>query len=210
MRCLGTKRDPPCSLLLQTDRPKCALLEPRIKVYFKCPRGRGSPQDLRPWYLECWLQRFGIFTRYLGEPLRCGIVACSGGDSPSSRPKVRGSRYPSTAHLSLLSARSCRTCGPFHAFPKAPLFAYTFHNQLSSNIYFLVVIRAVAQLSARLLFLNVFISLLPRRRYLKRYTYRGTPRRCGTRSVCRIYSLGSYLEVSAISSPDYTQAEVVK
>ena len=193
MRCFGTKRDSPySSLLLQTDRPKCALFEPggaRIKVCLKCPRGRSCPQDLRPWYRECWLQCFGIFTRYLGEPPRCGIVACSGGDSPSSRPKVRGSGYPNRAHLSLLSARSCRTCGPYHGFPKAPPppFVHTFHSQPSSNIYFLTwkyCIRAVAQLSARLLFKNVFISLLPRRRYLNKEVH--IPRHTSTmrNSLC--------------------------
>ncbi|KAM7226837.1 hypothetical protein CapIbe_021912 [Capra ibex] len=63
-------------------RPKCALLEPggaRIKVCLKCPRGRSCPQDLRPWYPECWLQRFGIFTRYLGESPRIDVISLAAG-----------------------------------------------------------------------------------------------------------------------------------
>ncbi|XP_010850708.1 PREDICTED: uncharacterized protein LOC104997562 [Bison bison bison] len=63
-------------------RPKCALLEPggaRIKVCLKCPRGRSCSQDLRPWYPECWLQCFGIFTRYLGEPPRIDVIPLAAG-----------------------------------------------------------------------------------------------------------------------------------
>lgn len=103
------------------------------------------------------------------------------------------------AHLSVLGAQHFRTCGSHLGFPKAPPPPSCAHlpQPTWSNNYFHIwkyCSDAVIQLSMCPLFLNVFISPLPRRRYLKRYTY-CTPQRSGTHSGYRKHSLGGYLDI---------------
>ena len=100
------------------------------------------------------------------------------------------------AHLSVLGAQHFRTCGSHLGFPKASpaQVVHTFHSQPA-----VIIISISGNIVAMQLFNYVpallkCISPLPRRRYLKRYTY-CTPQRIGTHSGYRKHSLGGYLDI---------------
>lgn len=113
-----------------------------------------------------------------------------------SEQSRQGPKFP-LGPTSVCSIQHFRTCGSHLGFPKAPLSCVHLPQPTWNNIYFHTrkyCSDAVIQLSVCPLFFNVFISLLPRRRYLKKYTY-CTPQHSRTHSGYRKYSLVGYLNI---------------